>query len=318
LAEPLAADLRREVGLAQERLAEFVVETPLLPSSWVGDRCEAKVLLKMENEQVSGSFKFRGAVNKALAARSRGTVALCTASTGNHAIALANACALTGLSCAVILPRATGGSLIDQFESLGANVELVDGDILSAELTSRGRHDPSSGVEFASPYNDIEVIAGHSTLGVELVKQLGQAEPLHVVCSTGGGGLAAGLKLGLQHAGSCGLVHSIAPSASPVLARGVQRGWLIEENVGPTICYGTAGNVELDSITLSLCAQLVDSWTEVDETDIVRALEAARARDQLDVDGSAAATLAGAVVVGCTLSPGSLLVAIICGRDRQI
>jgi threonine dehydratase len=306
------------VAAAAERVGAFAVETPLKPSVWLSGEPYRRAMLKLESQQVSGSFKFRGAINKALAARSRGTQTLCTASTGNHGIALAHACALTGLVCVVALPRATGGALLSYFEGLGAKVDLVEGDILSAELASRALHDPRAGVEFASPYNDVEVIAGHSTLAVEVVRQVGAVDAIHLVCSTGGGGLAAGLKLGLRSVGARGFVHSVAPTASPVLARGVRRGWLIEEDIQPTICYGTAGNVELDSITLGLCAELVDSWTEVDEADIQGALEGARREDDLDIDGSAGAAIAGSAAVKAAAGPNEVLVTIICGTNRNI
>lgn len=304
--------IRREVTAAHQRLDGQLATTELRAVEG-----HNTVLLKFENEQTSGSFKFRGAINKALAAAARGTRILCTASTGNHALAVAEASARVGLGCRTLLPSIPApGPIADELHGIGAQVEIVAGDVLLAERTARTAGESEPGAEYVSPYNDIEVIAGHSTLGSELVLELGAESEFTVVCSTGGGGLAAGLALGIGHSQGVGAVHAVSPAASPVLSRAVTRGHIIEEEVEPTICYGTAGNIDLDSITLGLCTALVGSWSEVNEPTIVAALDHFRGKHGLTIDGSAATAIAGAEQLTTAPSTQSPVVAIVCGTDR--
>ena len=216
----------------------------------------------------------------------------------------------------MLLPRDTPAAYHRAFSGLNAKVEMVTGDILSAEREARERAENDGAAEFASPYNDVEVIAGHGTLGVEISASLKPRREIDVFCATGGGGLASGLKLGLLTGAANVRVHAVYPSASPVLARGVERGYVIEEKIGPTMCRAIAGNLERDTVTVSLCSRLVDSFIAVEESEIELARERIVSANDLHLDTSAAAAVAGMLKAAPVLEPGSAAVTIICAKER--
>lgn len=310
----LTSDLLDEVSLARARTAGLTVKTDIVRSTALEDLAGSPVLLKLENHQQSGSFKYRGALNKVLAADARGAIGVCTGSTGNHGLALAEAAATVGLRCVVLLPHDVPNRRVERLEAVGVEPELIDGDVLAAEREARRRGTSLLGFEYVSPYNDIEVIAGNALVADEVLLEV-RGGAVDLYCATGGGGLVAGLAAVVKEGSAGSTVYSVAPSASPVLARGVRRGWLVEEEVRPTLSDATAGNIDLDSITLDLCKELVDQFIEVSEEEISAALGLIHLHHGLDVEGSAGAALAGVL----RRPPGSNgerpAVVVICGGN---
>lgn len=307
-----------EVERARERLEGRVAASPLVLSQSFSESLGRSGMAKLESEQVTGSFKFRGAMNKALAAKERGAAVLVTASSGNHALALAKCAGLLGLGLRVLLPQGVSVFKREMLKATGAElIEVADDDPVVAEVLARGLHDPNGGIEFVSPYNDLEVVAGHSSIVEELV---GQTEdvPLWISCATGGGGLAAGIGLGLRrfaHPGS--MLISCAPEASDVLANAVRRGYVAEEPIGPTLSTATAGNIELGSITVGLCADLVDEFVAVTEEEIRGALNEIRAEFGATVEGAAGVALAGALKADIPVPDNGVPLFIVCGMNAD-
>ena len=303
-----------EISLARGRTAGLTVKTDLVRSSPLEDRAGSPVLLKLENRQKSGSFKYRGALNKVLAADERGVRGVCTGSTGNHGLALAEAAAAVGLRCVVLLPDDVPRRRVDLLEAAGVEPELIDGDVLAAEREARRRGTTLPGFEYVSPYNDIEVIAGNALVADEVLEEV-PGEAVDLYCATGGGGLVAGLGAVVKASSPSSKVFSVAPSASPVLGHGVRRGWLIEEEVLPTLSDATAGNIDLDSITLDLCRELVDEFIEVAEEEISAALRLLHDHHHLEVEGSAGAALAGVLRRQFVSDRTRPAVVVICGGN---
>ena len=175
---------------AARRLRGRTVRTPLTYDP------EYKLYLKWENRQMTGSFKIRGALNKVLSLEKweldRGLV---TASAGNHGQGVAYAARLAGVPVIVFASNHAVPAKIDAMRALGAQVELVEGGYAEAEQAA---------VKFASqqgtyisPYNDGQVIAGQSTLMMEVFQQGSEMDPAFapevVTAPAGGGGLVAGI-----------------------------------------------------------------------------------------------------------------------------
>lgn len=310
----LTSLLLDELSLARTRTVGLTVTTELVRSTALENLAGSPVLLKLENHQKSGSFKYRGALNKVLAADARGASGVCTGSTGNHGLALAEAAAAVGLRCVVLLPHDVPSRRVERLEAAGVEPELIDGDVLAAEREARRRGSSLPGFEYVSPYNDIEVIAGNALVADEVLEEV-RNSAVDLYCATGGGGLVAGLGAVVKRGSPSSTVYSVAPSASPVLARGVRRGWLIEEEVRPTLSDATAGNIDLDSITLDLCSKLVDEFIEVSEEEIAAALELLRVHHHLDIEGSAGAALAGVLRRPSGPDRARPAVVVICGGN---
>ena len=304
------ADVVREVGLAESRIRRYVRETWLEPSPALGAEGGCRVALKMENLQVTSSFKARGAFNKLLTLsdeeRARGIV---TASTGNHGNATAHALALLGIKGEIFLPASASPAKIEGLRSRGADLRLIDDDPGRVETVARTEAERSGRV-FISPYNDPQVIGGQGTIAPELLRQVVALEagaqgagaegaradsaPLDAVfVPVGGGGLIAGIAGYLKAAAPRVRVVGCSPAASPIMAESVQAGHLVDIPWQSSLSDATVGSIEPGSITFPLCATCVDEWVSVSEDEIAAALRLVIERHLVLVEGAAALAVAG-------------------------
>ena len=121
-------------------------------------------------------------------------------------------------------------------------------------------------VEFVSPYNDLEVVAGQGTLGLEILDQCPELDLVFV--AVGGGGLVAGVAAALKAARPDVRVVGCQPQASPVMSLSVEAGHIVEYPSLATLSEATAGGVEAGAVTFPLCDDLVDIWCVLSEEEI--------------------------------------------------
>ncbi len=314
LAERLVADLVAAVPRAVERLRGRVLITPVRRSAWLSEACGQDVWLKLENVQVTGSFKVRGATHKLLALspeeRARGVVA---ASSGNHGLGVAHAALGLGCRAAVVMPQTAPVARRERIAALGAEVIVHGDDCVLAESHARALA-ARSGRAYVSPYNDPDVVAGQGTLGAELAEQVPGLGGVYV--ALGGGGLVSGVAAGLRGAGVRAAVVAISPSASPAMAECVRAGAVIDVPCGPTLSDSTAGGVEPSAITLPLCQALVDRHVRIDEPAIAAALVDCLEHERLLVEGAAALAVAG--LLADRARPRGPLAVILCGGNLSL
>ncbi|MEQ8658769.1 MAG: threonine/serine dehydratase [Hyphomicrobiales bacterium] len=180
---------------AQERIAGEAVVTPLINNTHLDSVVGGRVFIKCENLQRTGSFKFRGAYN-AIASmseeeRAKGIVAV---SSGNHAQGIAEAARMFGVPATIIMPSSAPKIKTERVRRLGAKVVPYDRAIDDRDSFARDLVE-ETGAEFVPPYDDLRVMAGQGTVGLETVTQLGALgleADIGLVC-TGGGGLCAGV-----------------------------------------------------------------------------------------------------------------------------
>ena len=284
------AVLRDQIRAADVRIRPHVRETPVERSRALEGPDHA-VYLKLENIQHTGSFKLRGAFNKLLCLtpeqRAGGVVA---ASSGNHGAAVAWAADALGIQVEVFVPEHASGPKIAAIRRLGATVTLFGTDGLDTELRAR-EVARERDCEYVSPYNDLEVVAGQGTLGSELRRQLPSLDAIFV--AVGGGGLIGGVAADLKSQWPNALVVGCLPEASPVMARSVAAGRIVEMAGLPTLSDGTAGGIEAGSVTLPLCASLVDEWVTVTEDEIADAIGHCLTVEHVLVEGAAGVAVAG-------------------------
>jgi len=303
------------ISLAAERIAGYVRETPLEPSPFLSELTGARVHLKLENWQHTGSFKVRGALNKLLSLsheeREHGVVA---ASTGNHGAAVAYAMSVLSIRGEIFVTERASAAKVAMIERLGAPIVRRGNDCLETETHAR-RHAAERGMVYVSPYNDPAVIAGQGTIGEELVRRHDWIDEVFV--ALGGGGLISGVAAYLKASLPEVRVVGCSPANSAVMIESLRAGHLLDLPSEPTLSDGTAGGVEEGSITFGLCAELVDELVTVTEEEIAASLRELIGVHRMLIEGAAAVPLAALRRAGERLA-GKEVVVVLCGGNIDL
>nr|WP_294524427.1 threonine ammonia-lyase [uncultured Rhodopila sp.] len=179
-----------DVEKASERIAGRVIRTPMLPNQAISRATGADVFLKLDNMQVTGAFKERGAANRLAMLsddeRAKGVIAM---SAGNHAQAVARHASLLGIAATIVMPKFTPTTKVSRTRSWGANVLLV-GETLAEAAAHAHELAASESLVFIHPYDDPGIIAGQGTLALEMLQDVPDLDAL--IIPVGGGGLLAG------------------------------------------------------------------------------------------------------------------------------
>ena len=182
-----------DVRTAAERIAPHTIVTPLLESPRLNDWLGFRLLVKCENLQHTGSFKLRGATNAVMSLPDsvRTVVAY---SSGNHAQAVARAASRRGMRAVIVMPADAPALKIEGTRSYGAEVVTYDRYSESRETIGNAIAKDRN-AELIRPFEDVRVIAGQGTIGLEIAAQCAEAKavPDHVISCCGGGGLIAGI-----------------------------------------------------------------------------------------------------------------------------
>jgi threonine dehydratase len=297
---------------AAKRIAKKIERTPLQHSVAFSDKLGANVYFKLENRQSTGSFKFRGATNRLLTLsderREQGCVA---ASSGNHGAAVACAMQKLGVKGVIFVPEQTSSAKVDKIRSYGGDVRFFGTDGLDTEQHARSFAE-QNGMFYLSPYNDEEVMAGQGSCGVEIVEDLPDVDAVFV--AVGGGGLIGGIGAVLKDHDSGIMVFGCQPLASPVMARSVEAGEIIDMPSEATLSDGTAGGIEEDALTFPLNQAVVDDWVLATEEQIATAMSLYMECEEDVVEGAAGVAVAG-LLARCNEIAGKKVVVVICGGN---
>jgi threonine dehydratase len=286
--------------------------TPLDYSPLLSKALGCEVFLKCEHLQPTGSFKIRGATNKVrLMGRSDRRKGVTTASTGNHGKAVAHAARAAGMAATVYVAAGAAPGKIDGIRALGAELVVVDGTPLEAELQAR-KAAAVQGQTYISPYNDLDVVAGQGTLGLELLDQAPDLDAVFV--SVGCGGLIGGTGTALNALCPQIDVVGVWPTNSPCMLRALEVGKIIDVAEQSTLSDGTAGAIEPGSVTFPICEAVIDHTAEVSEAEIAAAMQQIARADHWMVEGAAGVALAGLVQRAAAYRDKKVVV-VLCGRN---
>lgn len=286
-------DLGARIVTAYGRIKSDIRRTTLEFSPALSRLTGAKVHLKWENEQRTGSFKFRGALNKVRSLspeeRTRGIV---SASTGNHGLGVSLAAEMEGVGLTLVLPQNVTPAKREKLEKGRAEIFIHGESCEKAEIWAR-RLAAETGRIFISPYNDEEIIAGQGTIGMEILEDLPAVEA--AIVPVGGGGLIAGIAGWLKEARRVIEVNGVEPSNSAVMTASLAAGDIVEISERETIADAVAGGLEPGSITLPLCRILLSGLILVDEPLIKSAMRLLWKYHRRMIEGAGALSLAGLV-----------------------
>jgi len=298
-----------DVVNAAGRIESRVAATPLVRSSWLSEAASADVFLKLENQQLEGSFKTRGAFNALLQAPPGRVV---TASAGNHGRSLAFAASELGARLTVYAPRTAPAAKLDYIRAHGATLELCDSyDDAEERALEMSR---AQGVPYISPYNHRDVVAGAGTVGLEVIEVIGESPDL-IVVPVGGGGLIGGIALAARTAARPPLVIGVEADASPAFTTALAHGRIVPIDVRPTLADGLAGNAEAGSITFELIRDLTEGVVTVSEAEIAAAMDGLLEHEGQRAEGAGAVATA-ALMAGRLDVAGKRVVVIVSGGNR--
>lgn len=280
------------IAQARSRLSDQIRCTPLYPSTALSERCGSTLVLKHEYQQITGSFKERGACNKLLTldpdVRARGVIA---ASAGNHALALAYHGRRLGVPVRVIMPRFAPMVKVNRCRSLGATVDLV-GESFDAARIEAARLAQSESLTLVHGFDDVDVIEGQGTLALELLEQDPMLET--IVIPVGGGGLAAGVATVIKTLRPDIEIIGVEAEHAPTLASAMRAGQPLRVPVQPGLADGLAV-AELGHLCFAALRDKVDAIEAVSEGEIATAIVALMELEKAVVEGAGAVGLAWAL-----------------------
>lgn len=304
--------LPADIVLAANRIGPSIRETPLDFSPYFSEKTGARVYLKLENLQHTGSFKLRGAFNKLLSLTPEQRRAGCvTASSGNHGAAIAHAMKKLGVKGVIFVPEQTSPTKVAAIKLAGGDVRFFGTDGLDTETHAREYADAND-MAYLSPYNDIEVIAGQGSVGVEVARQLSQVDAVFI--AVGGGGLISGIGAFLKSVNPSVEIVSCQPAASAVMTESVKAGKILDMPSSATLSDGTAGGIEHGSLTFELCRDVVGRYVVVDEGEIASAMREFIDSHHMLIEGAAGVAIAGFLQTAADYRDKNVVI-VICGGN---
>lgn len=283
-------DIKNAVLAAKKRIKPYIKETSLDYSVALSHATKANVFLKCENLQYTGAFKVRGAINKLLSLTpSQCKQGVVTASSGNHGAAVAFGLNKLNMQGMIFVPENASTTKIENIRHYTHDLKFYGTDCVQTEIHAL-EYAKQQDMIYISPYNDLQVIAGQGTIGLELVSQLDIMDVVFV--PIGGGGLIAGIAGYLKSINPNIKIIGCLPANSPVMAESVKAGQIIEFETLPTLSDATAGGIESGSITFDICRRFVDDYVLVAEEEIKTAIIDMIKAQHLLIEGAAAVALA--------------------------
>ena len=304
-----------DIQAARERIADHLYVSPCARSETFSRRCEAHAFFKLENLQMTGSFKERGALNKILqlaeAEIERGVVA---ASAGNHAQAVAYHASKAGVRASIVMPHRTPLIKVANTRAYGAEVILAGDNFDEAYAVAREKEEQERST-FLHPFDDEQVIAGQGTLALELVEQVPDLEV--VIAPVGGGGLIAGLGIALKALLPKSTLIGVQAAAAPAMQRSLQAGRSTVVPLRDTIADGIAVK-QPGRMTLEYVQRYVDDMVCVDEEEIANAILLLLEQEKTVVEGAGAVPLAALYNGHVPLARGRTTVIVLSGGNIDV
>ncbi|AKU91477.1 threonine ammonia-lyase [Vulgatibacter incomptus] len=305
----------REIEEARARIDDFVIRTPCPRSETFSALCGARTWFKLENLQMTGSFKERGALNRILSLtpeeRARGVIA---ASAGNHAQGVAYHAGRLGIPATIVMPDRTPLIKVANTRRFGAKVVLAGGNFDEAYAVAR-RLQEEENLVFVHPFDDDSIIAGQGTIGLELLEQIPDLEV--AIVPIGGGGLISGVAVALKETRPRIRVIGVQTAAFPSMKASVDASEPVTVAAGRTIADGIAVK-RPGGKTLEYVRRYVDEVVTVDEEEIANAILLLLEREKTVVEGAGAVPLAALLNRRCSGTEGRNVAMLLSGGNIDV
>ena len=282
----MLSDIKKEAIEAEKRIREHIRETHVEYSPFLSQSGDCNVYLKLENLQLSGSFKLRGVMNKLLSlAKKERETELVTASSGNHGAAFAYALKKLGLKGTIYMPSVANQAKIEGLRYFDTELKFHGTDCVETEVFARNTAEKNH-LKYIPPYNDLKIIGGQATVGIELRRQIENINT--VLVPVGGGGLISGITGYLKSMDKNTEIIGCQPENSAVMYESIRAGKIVEMESKPTLSDASAGGIEKGAITFDICKKYVDDFILVTEEEIKESIKLFIEKHNILVEGTAA------------------------------
>jgi len=276
----------KEILQAKERIAPYIKKTPLVHSDYLSTLCKGEVYLKLENQQITNSFKIRGAFNRLLTLTDdeikKGII---TASSGNHAQAIGVSSEKLNISAKIIVPINTPKIKLEKIRKFKVELVLFGDDYDETELKALELVKKEKRT-YVSAYNDKWIIAGQGTIVPEIYEEIPQVDSVFV--PIGGGGLIAGMAIAMKDKDPKVKVIGIQTEACPTMFESIKAGKIIDIEMFDSIADGVWGGIEKGSITFDIVRDFVDEILVVTEESIKKAVSILWKKEEILAEASGA------------------------------
>jgi threonine dehydratase len=300
---------------AREFVSQHTHRTPILRSAQLDSASGFDIRLKAEMFQKTGSYKIRGALNKIrlLDDRQRARGVICS-SAGNHAQGVALASALLGVKAIVVMAQNATPSKVAATRSYGAEV-ILHGTIWDEANEEAKRLVERHGYTFVHPFDDLDLIAGQGTLGMEVAEDVPDLDV--VVVPIGGGGLISGVSQAVRLKHPDAQVIGVEAAGAPAMHDSILEGYLVTLDAADTQADGLRVR-RAGETTFKIVRDYVDEVVLVSEDQIRDSILWCLGRLKLLTEGAAAATVAAVRAGLVKASPGATVVCVLSGGNLDI
>jgi threonine dehydratase len=300
-----------EIRAAQRLTAGRLVRTPLVPAAHMAARTGARVSLKLELFQVTGSFKPRGVLNALETLtpdeRRRGVISM---SAGNHAQALAWAATAIGVRATIVMPAGAVRRKVEATKALGGEVVMTDGNLLATvqQLQQERNH------VFVHPFDDPRVIAGQGTVGLEIAEDAPDVDLVVVGC--GGGGLLAGVAAAVKSLHPSARIIGVEPAGADAMRQSLIAGEPVVLSKTTTLADGLAAPFA-GTLPLEHAQALVDEIVVLEDDEILEGMKTLMEHARILPEPAGAAATAALLSGRLALQPGAHAVSIVSGGNAD-
>ena len=274
-----------DIKNAHNRIKDSVCMTPCAHSEILSQMLGCELFLKLENLQITGSFKERGALNKILqldaAQKAAGVIA---ASAGNHAQGVAHAARQCHIPATIVMPETTPLSKIQGTQELGATI-ILHGSCYDEAYEKANELQQQQGYTLVHAFDDPDIIAGQGTIGLELLQQVPEMDT--VVVPVGGGGLIAGIATAIKQTKPEVRIVGVEAARMPAMKASVTAGKVEALRFANTIADGISV-ARVGQHTLPLVNEYVSEIVTVEEEEIAHAIMTLLEREKTLAEGAGA------------------------------
>jgi threonine dehydratase len=303
-----------EIQSALGRIRDSIRVSPCTPSEALSELTGNAIFLKLDNQQRTGAFKERGALNKLLTLskqeRERGVIA---ASAGNHAQGVAYHAGRHRIHARILMPLPTPLTKVSATRSYGAEV-ILHGTNYDEAYEKAIEQSRQEGLVLIHAFDDDSVIAGQGTLGLEILQQRPEIDA--IVVPIGGGGLIGGIACAVKETNPRVQVFGVQPAKIPSMKAAVAQGKLVTLDAAKTIADGIAVR-RAGERTLPMVQRYVDDIVTVEEEEIANAILLLLEREKTLAEGAGAAAMAAVLNRKLPLS-GQRVAVLVCGGNIDV